>query len=120
MWQVNGTVVISEGSTAEVVVDGTQESDTKRVTLVQAKEIIGSFASIGVKGEGRKAAHCYSYFAASTDQSDGTLSVLVVAKEKPCSTKVFRIPVIGLTYTTRVQIPSGSLADWCWVWVGGC
>lgn len=86
--QTNGTVYISEGSTAEVVVDGKQEDTTRRVSLVQAGHIVGSFAAIGVKGEGRKASRCYEYFAASTDKIEGSMSVLIVAKEKPCSTAV--------------------------------
>ena len=71
-----------------MVVDGVQEDSTRRVALVQAGQIVGSFVAIGVKGEGRKASRCYGYFVASTDKIEGSMSVLIVAKEKPCSTSV--------------------------------
>jgi hypothetical protein len=71
-----------------VVVDGMQQDATRRVSLVQAGQIVGSFGSIEVKGEGRKASRCYSYFAGPTNKIDGTMTVLIVAKEKTCSSAV--------------------------------
>ena len=75
---------ISEGSKAEVVVDGLQEDATRRVPLVQATQVVGSFASISVKGEGRVADRCFEYYAGSTDRDGGTIAVLVVPREKRC------------------------------------
>ena len=64
-----------------------QGSDTRRVGLINATQIVGSFASIRVKGDEQRTSKdgtCTSYFVASTDRVGGELSVLIVPKEEAC------------------------------------
>ena len=84
--QVSGTAYLN-GSTVEIQVAMDQGSDTRRLGLINATQIVGSFASIRVKGDEQRTSKdgtCTSYFVASTDRVGGELSVLIVPKEEAC------------------------------------
>lgn len=83
--QVKGTVVVPDGATAHVIVNGPPEGDeTRRVVLVNATDIKGAFSAIDVDGGGKRDGRCWGYFIGSTDRDKGSLSVLVVPKERKC------------------------------------
>ena len=87
---VNGTAYVGGVAVIEVEESGKVSEDTVRRILISASGgVSGAFVRVELKGQQRDArtGRCYSYFAASQEQQDGQLSVLLVPREEKCKSK---------------------------------
>ena len=87
---MEGTAYVN-GSTAIVHVgedNGHGDDETWRVDLIHGDRIVGGFGSILVEGSSKDDdGACREYYAASNDNVDGTLSVLVSSRDVHCPTQ---------------------------------
>lgn len=99
--QVNGSARVG-GGVAVIEISGSTSTDgggegTERRILVSATNgVEGAFMRVELKGQKRGAdGKCYGYFAATQDQQQQSLSVLLVPREEPCKVRTSRTWIIA-------------------------